>query len=1380
MNTYDCERFRDELADCLDDTLPPAAAEHLAGCDACRDLRHDARLAARDASRAGADHAPTDPEVLAQRVLAAIDARGAARPATPPKVVDLPRAERTAPMAKVAPPPSPAPAAADRSGGERPLPSRGRVKRVAGAFAAIAAAALAVFALRPEDKPAEHGTATQSPSVAWQGTVARVLRAGADATAGIQLQRAGASSWEDLRERAAIAPGSALRTDPRTRARVELSDGTVLVLDRATEVRLDPHAARTASLVNGSVVADVAHTDAPARIKTSSGDVEVLGTRFALTATEDRTSVRVTRGAVRLADARGSVEVKAGQEGTVDKGAVPLVAPAVDLAGAFAWSEFGEGRTEARDTAVVGLGELRARRPGSTNERDQAVRLERHAVKVRIVGNVARTEVEQVFRNDSGETLEGIYRFPLPPDGQVEDLALDVDGRMESGAFVERDRASAIWRGAIRQATPTPLRVVEEFVWVPGPWRDPALLEWQRGGRFELRVYPIPARGSRRVRIAYTQTIPVSSGVRRYTYPLAHDPAGSTRVDQFDLDVQVLGSDPHRAVRATGYPLRDAQGDGRRMSFSQSGFVPAGDLTVEYATPDPGAMTAWAYEPAGANGAPEDAYVAIALRPQLPRWSDVRPRDYVLVVDASRSMTGERYARASRLASAVVSEMDRRDRFTVLACDTRCRELPGGAQPASSEGARAALRFLEGVEPAGATDLSAQVRAALGARGVGADGRDLRVVYVGDGVSTAGFRRPERVASAVRSQLASSAATLTAVAVGVDADVPALQAIARAGGGAMVPYVPGESLAAASLGVLEATWGVALRDPEVELPAGLTAVAPRVLPTLRAGAEAVIVARMTGPQVSGEVVLRGTVAGERFESRHALSLAATRDDGNAFVPRIYAAARIADLDREEGDVAKQEAVRLSQRFRVPSRHTSLLVLESAAMFRAFGLDRASAAPQWTGERDAVATHTAATVGGEEAEASLDDLAGAATEASAEPETRGRGAGGGGYAAPAASAAPARRARSERANEDLGSGDFAREQSAPAGRVVTGVLQQPAIAPPFPRDPRGGRWMQRVWIRRATVGAARGDGLTDAPSSVPAQVDRARRALSENPDSRDRHRELFRWLSVAGELTEAAQLADRWSARDPLDADALARKADVLARSGRRDDAIRTLEGTADARPDDVAVLERLAQMHERGGDPRAACAWRVSLAELRPRDAQHLARALRCLDATGEGPMRSRVLDGADDPLRAEAERLAAVAPAVGGVRGEVQVSARWYGREDLDIALIDPRGVRLSWQGGRAGITAQDATRGGGESLGLSRASTGEWTVEVVRTTNDPDGDDEPLRGEVTVTALGERRTVPFTLQGARARVARVTVTRESQLIPADHAPPPGSRIAW
>src|SRR5277367_890039 len=107
-------------------------------------------------------------------------------------------------------------------------------------------------------------------------------------------------------------------------------------------------------------------------------------------------------------------------------------------------------------------------------------------------------------------------------------------------------------------------------------------------------------------------------------------------------------------------------------------------------------------------------YVAIALRPRLPRWQEARERLHVLVVDASRSMFGERFARATHLASAIVREMDRRDSFMLLACDTVCRPMtadaaqiggdsqsPAAAAQALAPGAAAAgdvERFLGGIE----------------------------------------------------------------------------------------------------------------------------------------------------------------------------------------------------------------------------------------------------------------------------------------------------------------------------------------------------------------------------------------------------------------------------------------------------------------------------------------------------------------------------------------------------------------------------------------------------------------------------------------------------------------------------------------------------------
>ena len=91
---------------------------------------------------------------------------------------------------------------------------------------------------------------------------------------------------------------------------------------------------------------------------------------------------------------------------------------------------------------------------------------------------------------------KGVFIFPLPADAKIDDLALDVPGGFEHGAIIAKARAKKIWNGVIDRAAPQLHRPAPtELIWVPGRWKDPALLDWQHGGRVELRVFPIPAHG---------------------------------------------------------------------------------------------------------------------------------------------------------------------------------------------------------------------------------------------------------------------------------------------------------------------------------------------------------------------------------------------------------------------------------------------------------------------------------------------------------------------------------------------------------------------------------------------------------------------------------------------------------------------------------------------------------------------------------------------------------------------------------------------------------------------------------------------------------------------------------------------------------------------
>jgi vault protein inter-alpha-trypsin-like protein/VWA domain-containing protein/FecR-like protein len=1471
-----CNRVSESLGEILDGTAAEALFEHVASCDRCRDARHDAEQARELAVASGSDYEP--PPDLETRIEAALDARARAaagktvpaeplaEPAPAPVVhktmPGAPMIETPAPVTPVIETPAPlvqqdtgpvaAPVEAAHTGNVLTGPGRQRSLRrtsvrdwlrrprntaMAGLAGAALAAAVVALVVRPH-------VDTEEPTaeIPWAGKVARVTRAGGGS--GLEICDA-AGSCSPAAEGAAVPAGARLRTDDRTRAYLTLEDGSQVVLDRGTELVLAADAGRQARLVSGGLVADIAKVQGTqAHFEVPRGRVDVVGTKLAVRVMGEAASVDVSRGWVNLVDEQQrSVKVRSGEEGRLYPGSAPFATATTSLGETLSWSE----TADDEDVSVRGLGELRAKKPGSDDERQGAVRLESHKVKVRVVDAFARTEIEEVFTNGTDEVLEGIYRFPLPPDAQIERLALDVNGKLEEAAFVDRDRAAAIWRGAIVNASQQRPKPREEIIWVPGPWRDPALLEWQRGGRFELRIFPIPKKGSRRVVISYTQVLDPAGGVRRYVYPLAHDPSGQLRVSQFDVDVQVRGHDRALGVAAVGYAMAPgAQNGADQLTLSARDFVPSGDLVIEYASADRDKeLSAWAYEPepgeksplatatptpsrTPVGGAPNDAaaqakaaaraevadsspYVALAIRPQLPSRTENEQRAFVLVVDSSRSMYGERWQRATKLAARVVREIDPLDRFAVLACDTTCRELGGGLRAPQSASPAEVKQWLEGVQPDGASDPSAAVREAA-AYANRAEGRSLRVVYIGDGTPTVGAIKSAAMTRAVHDALPADRGTVTAVAIGADSDLEALGALARGGGGAVLPYVPGQRMSETAFAVLGATYGLGLRDVRVELPDGLVSSAPREIDTVTPGGETIVLARMSRTAVSGDVVLRGRVGGQDFERRYPVALTATRERGNAFVPRLWAAARIGDLERDGTAEARELAVGLSGAFHVQSRHTSLLVLESEQMMKAFGLEALSGAPTWTGEEGASSVTAAA----KDDEAENDETKGEASEKQKKAAgnvclpgdlcgddgegdatalgATGQGFGGGGRTAGGSAAGPSPVVP----QTDAPAAEDSLDRGAPMPSTVTTPAEPPAAKPrmaqeeadkeqrraPAKQPARGksarfddrdmGREheidarrrlgfvpMRRIFERRATI------ATTAVPLAAAAdKIAEAERELRNDENRRSSLKKLFSLYQLSGEVDRAAELAERWVEKEPLDPEALTARADVAARRGRREDAVRMLGSVIDVRPGDVAAQQRLARLERWAGNATLGCRYSIAIAQIRDRDATLLADAVACGRSTGEAAMVDEMLRVADGKVRERAEQLlGSRKDEPEAVRGDVRVTATWEGgAHDLDVALIQPQGMRVSWLGAatRSIISAEDVTSTRREALGVLGAEAGEYSIEVVRASGEG-----PVRGELTVTAAGATRKIPFSLQGDRVVVGTMRIFFEQRLVP-------------
>jgi hypothetical protein len=457
-------------------------------------------------------------------------------------------------------------------------------------------------------------------------------------------------------------------------------------------------------------------------------------------------------------------------------------------------------------------------------------------------------------------------------------------------------------------------------------------------------------------------------------------------------------------------------------------------------------------------------------------------------------------------------------------------------------------------------------------------------------------------------------------------------------------------------------------------------------------------------------------------------------------------------------------IELSKRFAVASRFTSLLVLESEAMFKAFGLDRTASAPTFTGEQ--VAESMSAKADGAEAGgADKDDLGANAYGGPGEaPATR---AGGGGFTlghrGRLASGAPAAAAPAVPPAFDAADVSAEQEKAAPPPPA------RPA-AKRIARDELGGDvWEERrrrrmIPMRRVFDRHVGFDATNAFVAQNAAKLTVAESAFANAPDSRDRTVELFALYSTVGRVGEAQDLTAKWAGRDALDPDALQARADLAARLGDRERAVRILGGLADLRPNDRAVQTRLADLWDAAGNAALACEHRIALADIAPSEPKLVAAA----SSQGASDLASVIrLDTTERVRDAIDKLLLAPAATTPTVHGDVQISAEWSGGMDLDVALIDAQGKRTSWLGSstRATLSARDVTSTRDEALELANLPQGNYVLEISRAAGRDTGD--VARGEVTLRLNGEVRKVPFTLTGARAELGTVRVFFTSHLEP-------------
>ncbi|CAM1351346.1 VIT domain-containing protein [Tenacibaculum halocynthiae] len=137
-------------------------------------------------------------------------------------------------------------------------------------------------------------------------------------------------------------------------------------------------------------------------------------------------------------------------------------------------------------------------------------------IKATITGNIATTTYDMLFYNPSSRVLEGELKFPLGENQEISRLALEIQGKLREAVVVEKELGRVAFEGIVRKGV------------------DPALLEKGKGNSYNVRVYPIPANGYKRVVIAYEQELVYKDEAHYYHLPLSF----KDELDFFNVSIE--------------------------------------------------------------------------------------------------------------------------------------------------------------------------------------------------------------------------------------------------------------------------------------------------------------------------------------------------------------------------------------------------------------------------------------------------------------------------------------------------------------------------------------------------------------------------------------------------------------------------------------------------------------------------------------------------------------------------------------------------------------------------------------------------------------------------------------------------------------------------
>jgi Ca-activated chloride channel homolog len=576
--------------------------------------------------------------------------------------------------------------------------------------------------------------------------------------------------------------------------------------------------------------------------------------------------------------------------------------------------------------------------PSSTEKPDPSVlSLDEMSVNVLIDNEYARVRVTQIFGNRTERIQEGRYVFLIPTTASISDFAVwDGDVRIP-GVILEKRRAEEIYKDLALQSI------------------DPGLLKQERDDTastaFTVQVAPIPAYGTKRLELEYTELLSVDNLESYFSFPFKPGEYGTQSVGHLQIRLQLDSRVPMTDlnIRSKAYLLNfiDNSPQYKSATFEATDIQLTEDFAFSYGLNVKGTSFEFlAYraperitadelrDPRFAEREPDGYFEAAAVFNEASRapgeTAPPPPRSILVMLDTSLSMQFEKLDRAYEATEGLLRSLTPQDTFNLVLFNDDVAVFSDKPVDARPDQIERALGFIKSSYLSGGTDVGAALdRAAQLSRAMPSK-KERSIVMITDGNSTLATTRTKAIVD--RFQKANDGgprARLYVFGIGADTNLRLLGELARASRGYFDWTRETDDLSFK----LKSFVSKVGRDPIDSLKlqnadaANFYQVYPDYDATAYDGTRLSFVGRYKRPG-SAALTLTGNEAGKPVRLSQQVDLP-ERDDSHPHVPRMWARARVDALLRQialngETKEAIDEIIALSKKYKFVTPYTSFL------------------------------------------------------------------------------------------------------------------------------------------------------------------------------------------------------------------------------------------------------------------------------------------------------------------------------------------------------------------------------------------------------------------------------------------------------------------------